>query len=177
MNTLSGRSSAPASPGPTANFLALSDIHLRPPSSSPFDDGANENAPPSNPPSTARQFSSTPSTPAGNPTSMPLDPSSASFQNHASFFATNDHLTVTLDEKAAPLWTAVKENGDAIKENRDAIKENGDAIQLLREAVKEKGDIIQKNSVALLAMKKNGEAMMEMLSERLPPRPTCAEPS
>ena len=129
---------------------------------------------------------------------MPLDPSSASFQNHASFFATNDHLTVTLDEKAAPLWTAVKENGDAIKENRDAIKENGDAIkengdaiqllreavkengdaiQLLREAVKEKGDIIQKNSVALLAMKKNGEAMMEMLSERLPPRPTCAEPS
>ena len=145
---------------------------------------------------------------------MPLDPSSASFQNHASFFATNDHLTVTLDEKAAPLWTAVKENGDAIKENgdavkengdaikenrdaikenrdaikengdaiqllREAVKENGDAIQLLREAVKEKGDIIQKNSVALLAMKKNGEreAMMEMLSERLPPRPTCAEPS
>ena len=85
------------------------------------------------------------------------------FQNHASLFTTNDHLTVALDEKATPLWTAVKGNGDA--------------IQLLRKAVKENGDIIQKNSVALLAMKKNGEAMMEMLSERLPPRPTCAEPS
>ena len=196
MNTLSGRSSAPASPGPTTNFRDLSAIHLPPPSSEffPFDDGANENAPPSNPPSTARQFSSTPSTSAGNPT-LPLDPSSALFQNHASWFTTNDHLTVALDEKATPLWTAVKGNGDA--------------IQLLRQAVKENGDIIQKNGVALFAIKKNGEAMkeeidkngaaikklqdfvnerlplveskvdkvMEMLNERLPPRPTCAEPS
>ena len=102
---------------------------------------------------------------------------------------------MALDEKATPLWTAVKGNGDA--------------IQLLRQAVKENGDIIQKNGVALFAIKKNGEAMkeeidkngaaikklqdfvnerlplveskvdrvMEMLNERLPPRPTCAEPS
>ena len=126
---------------------------------------------------------------------MPLDPSSASFQNHASLFTTNDHLTEALNEEATPLWTAVKGNGDA--------------IQLLRKAVKENGDIIQKNSAALSAIKKNGEAMKEeidkngkaikelqefvnkrlplveskvdqvmvMLEERLPPRPTCAEPS